>query len=936
MRTGTPPDFQRRVNASHLENIRKDTCIVSFAVESIELVEKIIQAVKADKNHKIPSHAANFCRTLTGLLSLAKSGIQDQQQTDNKPSNTVADLLDQLEWICSYQSDKSSSRNKTVANRWPTLKNLRTAEQRDAACNCLRKFSSKSSFTSRKDILEQLKHGLPAQNPHVEASPPPPERDITSPVARSRILDEDIRDETETLLGVLRAYRSCNRTGSLGNITAKIRISGCARTPNSSAEFGILFLGHPHAQNCRWKEACIRISTGKSCARRSDLPIGGKPKGVRFVGDVQTQSSLDLPQLIPITRNEFCDRVSKRDQAQLSLSAQDGQFVFQKKLDTSREWLPDHQAISLRDLIGIEKSGITPKMKTVLAHLLAKAVWQFYDSEILGKRLTKNEVYFLFERRGTVRGIYTDEPMVKTHVWTEPTDSRHGEDEGTHDMPKVLALGIMLLELETNKFIEEYRDDLDPGSVLDADTDYKIAKRLVDSEESCNVLDDLPKISPLRTVLPLCINAGELQNRFDILASAQKQTFTPVWISRSDGLRATIFTEIVKPLEDSLTLYTNLQNIKALRKLAFDPTSPRPNRQGMVALAEQIHPQRSTLQTSTRDSMDKSKELRELSRGWFRDFDRLKQFLCPQGAERGPGYRQVKIAVLDTGINADDYEYYSDIEVIGGYRDFVDRANCETRQDKTGHGSIAASLLVKVCPDGILYIARVLEGENAIEKEVQNVVDAIEWAISEKVDIITMAIGFDEHQTAIEQAVRKARLSGILIFSAASNKRNASEIYCPANIHDCVFGVFVANSQNTKATDFNPTMSLDSRRDNFAIFGEHVEWQESQPLVRGASYATSIAAGLVALLLQFSRQAQDGDRFIDLTSLKDMTRMATVLRMISKKDGSCDCICPLRLLKDEYKVRDWDLVHRAKMRKNQRDWIRAKIEQALDSVYKPN
>ncbi|KAK7943831.1 uncharacterized protein PG986_012944 [Apiospora aurea] len=328
----------------------------------------------------------------------------------------------------------------------------------------------------------------------------------------------------------------------------------------------------------------------------------------------------------------------------------------------------------------------------------------------------------------------------------------------------MLALGILLLEIETRTSIEEHREDpdLNPGDTIDMDTDYRIARRLVDLKDNQNVISEI---------------------------------------------------------------------------------------------------------------------LREASRKWFSEYGRLSKILEPDGTRRDTGYKRVRIAVLDTGIDSDEYDYLEEMDMIGGYRDFVTPCVDGPKQDERGkHGTIAATPLGKMCPTAVLLLARVLETKEAREKEVQNVVDAIDWAIQEEVDIVTMAIGFSTHNNAVEAAVRRARSSGILIFSAASNQRNTSDIYCPANMDDCVFGIFAANAGNREARALNPSMApAGGRRAHcFALFGEDLEWDEQQPLVRGSSYSTSMAAGLAALLLQFSRQrvesAGDGADRIEIEKSKRVQR----------------------------------------------------------------
>ncbi|KAK8131109.1 hypothetical protein PG984_007547 [Apiospora sp. TS-2023a] len=201
-----------------------------------------------------------------------------------------------------------------------------------------------------------------------------------------------------------------------------------------------------------------------------------------------------------------------------------------------------------------------------------------------------------------------------------------------------------------------------------------------------------------------------------------------------------------------------------------------------------------------------------------------------------------------------------------------------------------------------------------------------------------MAIGFKNHNEDVESAVRRASAKGILTFLAASNQRNMDEIYCPANMNGCFFGIFATNTGNRESRGLNPSMAVGSRRHCFAIFGEDLEWNPNEPLVRGTSYSTSMAAGLAALLLQFSRQrADDGvQRPRDLASLQEMSGMRAVFARISKRDNSCDCILPWKLLNQGCEPKSADTVEVARSRLDQRDWVRTTIEQCLVDRYHTN
>jgi hypothetical protein len=115
-------------------------------------------------------------------------------------------------------------------------------------------------------------------------------------------------------------------------------------------------------------------------------------------------------------------------------------------------------------------------MKLLLSYFLAKAVWQFYDSEWMQQEWTKETVHFMFEKTSsTPKGIFVNEPFLSTRF-----DSGIAQVQNDifrpHIFPKILALGIMFLEIELGIWIEEHRaGQLDPNSEPTANIDHIVA-----------------------------------------------------------------------------------------------------------------------------------------------------------------------------------------------------------------------------------------------------------------------------------------------------------------------------------------------------------------------------------------------------------------------------------------------------------------------------
>ncbi|KAL4724439.1 hypothetical protein ACLX1H_009053 [Fusarium chlamydosporum] len=190
-------------------------------------------------------------------------------------------------------------------------------------------------------------------------------------------------------------------------------------------------------------------------------------------------------------------------------------------------------------------------MKGILALLLAKATLQFYDSELIGQGLTKQNIRFLFEERDRIQGVYVNEPMLVIEFNEDDIKSQRQTMSSAmiHDMPKILALGLLLLELETKTSMETYREDQDlcPQGEMSINTDYRIAERLLDPNYPNYIIPEMGPLSPFRTVLPTCVRAGEMSRKLGESFTMQQKASPS--LEQSEALRSVIYSEIVLPLE---------------------------------------------------------------------------------------------------------------------------------------------------------------------------------------------------------------------------------------------------------------------------------------------------------------------------------------------------------------------------------------------------
>ena len=587
--------------------------------------------------------------------------------------------------------------------------------------------------------------------------------------------------------------------------------------------------------------------------------VRAKPrvKGVRFQGepnDGVEKSLLSCGSTQIVQVDEFCGLLA-RDlgpaRIRLKVDAKDLiEFDDAAPPDNYHD-VERAQSISLADALKLRQ--LTTKMRIILAFILARSVWQFYDSDWIKTKWTSERIHFMLERNPhhVWPSVYACNPCFAFTF----DDSEEDLEERcelrcvVHRYPRILALAVVLAEIggaapsaRVAKDLQSLeaqinRDFCDGGRPLnderwpDFESDYS----------SSGVFGTVAQV--YRSVVESCLDRAI----FTSLSSPNTS-----WIE--DGVeerRGILYERIVYPLEnlvEEMGWRDALGKMEPMRPLQSDGDSwtPEGGVEGTSQEPIPLSPDRIRADAWVTKIMASSSNQRlcELYKA-----KTLSSGLVPR----------VKVAILDTGYDKESPFFKNRNRTcrIRGWKDFVDDGS---EKDDDGHGTFTLSLVMKIAPTVDIFVARIARGKDDLQTANHRVAQAIRWATDIcDVDIVSMSFGFpgtssEKENFVITKEVRHAlnkKNDAIIFLAAAANEgANRKEMF-PANHRD------VISMRGTNALgvfeDFNPPAGRDSSR-VFGTLGKDVcsAWLNNaghEATRSGTSVATAIAAGIAASVL---------------------------------------------------------------------------------------
>lgn len=233
--------------------------------------------------------------------------------------------------------------------------------------------------------------------------------------------------------------------------------------------------------------------------------------------------------------------------------------------------------------------------------------------------------------------------------------------------------------------------------------------------------------------------------------------------------------------------------------------------------------------------------------------------------------KKVKVAVADTGIGP-----HRDVPVTGGVS-FV--GYTKEYKDDNGHGTHVAGIVgarknlrgcVGIAPDCELYALKVLDKSGS--GHLSSLITSVDWAISNRMDILNLSVGLDQPSPSLEKILTKAAANGMLVVAAAGNsgdKNGYSDTVTYPAQYDSTIAVAAVTQKETRAPFSSTGPAVDIAAPGVGIFSTYPNHKYKR--LSGTSMAAPHVTGVLAIMKEAFPNYSSSDLRAELfRSAKDL------------------------------------------------------------------
>lgn len=236
-----------------------------------------------------------------------------------------------------------------------------------------------------------------------------------------------------------------------------------------------------------------------------------------------------------------------------------------------------------------------------------------------------------------------------------------------------------------------------------------------------------------------------------------------------------------------------------------------------------------------------------------------------------------KIALIDSGV--------SDFQKVDKNINFTESEN---KFDENGHGTMMYSLLkgykyevTGIAPDSQIISMKVMNDDESITPKI--VEEAIDSAIKEKVDLISLSLGSTKTNKGIEDKINQAIENGIIVVSS-SGDYSQSFLLFPSSLENVIsVGAISANGRITDQSNAPELTTINAPGDDIKV----IDNKKNIFYTSATSQATAIVTGYIALIketgLQVNKEIALDDIKHALNQIKEYD--STYLKELEKIKG---------------------------------------------------
>ncbi|WP_407572899.1 S8 family serine peptidase [Deinococcus altitudinis] len=218
----------------------------------------------------------------------------------------------------------------------------------------------------------------------------------------------------------------------------------------------------------------------------------------------------------------------------------------------------------------------------------------------------------------------------------------------------------------------------------------------------------------------------------------------------------------------------------------------------------------------------------------------------------------VKVAIIDTGIDPNHPAFVGSLAPKNEWHDFYgDDADPTDSgvpgQGGSGHGSNVAGIVLQIAPKATILPLRALGPDGG--GDVLSIARAIDWAVARGSNIINLSLGSTERSQAIQDAILRANLMGVMVTASAGNE-NRNKLDYPAadaRLGSMTFSVGSVNGADVKSDFSNYGGTLELTAPGELVFGpapgQDTQGNWNMAAWSGTSMTAPMAAGALALEL---------------------------------------------------------------------------------------